>query len=119
MCIRDRHTQVRMHVDQAGRDPAAGGVDHGGIGRRFKAATHCHHLAVLQQHIAVFQAFAGAGQHGGMADQHWPRGNGAVGAGVGILGEAGAGGGGVRTAAHGSKAGNGQQDKAHGDSPED
>jgi hypothetical protein len=59
-----------------------------GVGRRVQAAADGDDPAVAHQHVGVVQTGAGAGQHGRAADQHRRRGDRAIGAGVGIEGEA-------------------------------
>ena len=45
-------------------------VDDGGVGRRLEVAADRGDAAVGHQHVGVVEALAGAGEHGGVADDH-------------------------------------------------
>ena len=76
------HAQVRVHVDQAGRQPLAAAVHDGGAAG-LQVAADRGDAAVAHQHVGVFQTLAVAGQHGGAAYQHRAGRHGLVGAGIG------------------------------------
>ena len=107
------HAQVRVHVDQAGRHPLAGRVDAGGAFGRGQAPADRRDLAVGQQHVGAIEAFPGAGQHRRVGQQHRRGRDGAVGAGVRVLGEAGGGRGGHRAPAQRGQYQPGQQGRSH------
>ena len=115
--------QVRMHVDDARGDPLAAGIDHarGRIG--LQAGADLDDPAVTHQHVGPVQALAGAGEHGGVAQQHRFGGQRLVGARIGVVGEARGGRGGWRNNAGGGaddgQARRGERQVAHGFSPDD
>ena len=80
--------QVRMHVDDAWSDPLAAGVDHAHACLGLHAAADLDDPAVTHQHVGPVQALAGAGEHGGIAQQHRFGGQRLVGARIGVVGEA-------------------------------
>lgn len=82
------HAQMRVHIDDAGGHPLAGAVDTAHVCGRLERLAHRSHLAIAQQHVGIVQPLAGAGEHGGVLDQHRSGRERAIGAGVGILHEA-------------------------------
>jgi hypothetical protein len=63
------HTQVRVHVNQPGRNPKTLAFDYLGIRRRRQPGSDRLDPALHQQHIGVIESRSGSGQHRGAADQ--------------------------------------------------
>ena len=106
-----------MHVDDARGDPLAGGIDHAHAGGGLQRRADLDDPAVAHQHVGAVQALAGAGEHGGVAQQDRLGGQRLVGAGIGIVGEARGGRGRRRGGTGGRAEGEGrggEQEVAHG-----
>ncbi len=61
--------EMRVHVDEPGRDPAALCIDHARAGRRTEIRSDGFDLAVRDQHIRAIEPRAGAREHGRAANQ--------------------------------------------------
>ena len=60
---RRRDAEMRVHVDQAGRNPLALRIDHACVGRRGDITTYCRDTPIDDQHVAAFETCPGASQH--------------------------------------------------------
>ena len=79
------HAQVRVDVDDARRDPLALRIHARRACGRLQARADGDDLAVLQQHVGILQARAGAGEHGRAGDEHRLRLHALVGARIRIV----------------------------------
>ena len=84
-------TQMRMHVDQARRHPTSFGIENVSVHRVADFSIHPESLdfSTHQQQAGFVQAFAGAGQDGGIDDQQRPRRQWLIGGRVGFRGSLG------------------------------